>query len=240
MTGAFLNAIGILIGATFGLTQREPISLRTQVFCRSMLGVLTIFFGFQLVWLSVNGTFVACVKELCLALFAMIVGKWLGGRLRLQVISNRLGRFAGNLITAAQAGASSKVADGFNSCVLLFLLGPLGLLGAVTDGLAGYFYLLAIKAIMDGLAMTGLVKTFNWFSALSAFPVFAFLCAVTFVCQVHVAPLLAAHGLIDSVNATAGLITASVALIIFEVHEVELANYLPSLAVAPILTWLTT
>ncbi len=51
-------------------------------------------------------------------------------------------------------------------------------------------------------------------------------------------PLLAAHGLINSVNAVAGLIACAVALVIFEVRRVELANYLPALAVAPCLAWL--
>ncbi len=236
MTGAFLNAIGILIGAVFGLTLRQPLSIRTQVFFRSALGALTVFIGFRLVWLSVNGTFSVCLKQLFIAALAVLLGNWLGRLLRLQKISNRIGRFAGHRITAAQAGKPVQLADGFNSCALLFCAGPLGLLGAVTDGLSGYFYLLAIKAVMDGLAMTGLVKTFNWFSALSAFPVFAFLGAVTFVCHVHALPWLERHGLIDSVNLTAGLITGAVALVVFEVRKVELANYLPALALAPLLS----
>jgi uncharacterized membrane protein YqgA involved in biofilm formation len=71
---------------------------------------------------------------------------------------------------------------------------------------------------------------------LSAFPVFAFLGAVTFVCHVHALPWLERHGLIDSVNLTAGLITGAVALVVFEVRKVELANYLPALALAPLLS----
>jgi uncharacterized membrane protein YqgA involved in biofilm formation len=35
-----------------------------------------------------------------------------------------------------------------------------------------------------------------------------------------------------------GLIACAVALVIFEVRRVELANFLPSLAIAPLLTWL--
>jgi uncharacterized membrane protein YqgA involved in biofilm formation len=237
--GAFLNAIGILIGAVFGLALLEPLNLRTQIFFRSALGVFTVCVGIVLVWLSINGSAMSCVRQFCLAVLAIVLGRWLGKQFRLQDLSNRLGRFTGQRITAAQNGSATRLSDGFNSCVLLFCVGPLGLLGAVTDGLSGFFYLLAIKGLMDGLAMTGLVKTFNWFSALSAFPVFAFLCTITFTCHVYAAPLLSAHGLTDSVNATIGLITITVALVIFEVHKVDLANYLPSLILAPVLTWLT-
>jgi uncharacterized membrane protein YqgA involved in biofilm formation len=54
------------------------------------------------------------------------------------------------------------MADGFCACTVLFWAAPLGLLGAVADGLSGYFYLLAVKAVMDGLAMTSFVKMFRW------------------------------------------------------------------------------
>ncbi len=62
---------------------------------------------------------------------------------------------------------------------MLFCAAPLGLIGAVADGLSGYFYLLAVKAVMDGLATLGSVKTLGWPAALSAFPVFLFLGVIT-------------------------------------------------------------
>ena len=92
MIGAFLNALGILLGALFGLAQRAPLSLRTQDYFRPALGAFTVFFGLRLVWLGVNGTFGSCAKQLFLALLAVLFGHWLGRLLRLQKISNRLGR----------------------------------------------------------------------------------------------------------------------------------------------------
>jgi len=35
-----------------------------------------------------------------------------------------------------------------------------------------------------------------------------------------------------------GFVACAVALVIFEIRKVELANYLPALVVAPLLTWL--
>ena len=244
MTGAFLNALGILIGALLGLAMPKPLSVRTQVFFRSALGVATIFFGLRLVWLNVNGTFLAASKQMFIAVLALTLGFWLGKLLRLQKISNRLGHHAGHLVASASSGAPRKVGDGFTACTILFCAAPLGLLGAVTDGLpptespSGYFWLLAIKAVMDGLAMTGFVRLFGWPSALSAFPVYAFLGGITFACRYYAEPFLAAHGLVDPVDAVGGLIACAIALMIFEVRRVELANFLPALAVAPLLAWL--
>ncbi len=236
MTGAFLNALGILLGALFGLAQRAPLSLRTQDYFRRALGAFTVFFGLRLVWLGVNGTFGSCAKQLFIALLAVMLGNWLGRLLRLQKISNRLGRIAGNRIAARQSTAPQRAGDGFLACTVLFCAAPLGLLGAVTDGLAGDFYLLAVKAVMDGLAMTGFIKIFGWPTALSAFPVYAVLGGLTLAFQSAAKPFLDAHGLVDSVNVAGGLVACVVALVILEVRKVELANYLPALLVAPGLT----
>ena len=238
MTGAFLNALGILLGALFGLAQRAPLSARTQDLIRRALGVAAVFFGLRLVWLHVNGTFWSGGKQLLVALLAVTLGNWAGRLLRLQKISNRLGRFASRAMAAAQSGAAGKAGPGFNACVVLFCAAPLGLLGAVTDGLSGDFYLLAVKAVMDGLAMGGFVRMFGWPAALSAFPVYTVIGAITLACQFYAKPLLAAPGGLDSVHVAAGLIACVVALVIFEVRKVALANYLPALAVAPLLTWL--
>jgi len=236
--GAFLNALGILLGGLFGLARSEPISARTQIYFRNAIGAFTVFFALRLVWVSLNGTFLPCLKQFFLALLAVVLGNLLGKLLRLQKFSNRLGRYATCLLSSAQTNEARKAANGFCACTILFWAAPLGLLGAVADGLSGYYYLLAVKAVMDGLAMTSFAKMLGWPAAMSAIPVMALLGFITMVCQLYAQPFLAAHQWIDSVNAAAGLSACAVSLVVFEVRKVELANYLPALAVAPLLAWL--
>jgi uncharacterized membrane protein YqgA involved in biofilm formation len=238
MTGAFLNAIGILIGALFGLAQCTPLSLSTQDFFRRALGAGTVFFGGRLVWLGVNGTLWPCLKQIFIAMLAVSLGHAIGHFLNFQRMSNYLGKNAGKLITSAQikSGTSRPATDGLAACTILFCAAPLGLIGAVTDGLADDFYLLGVKAVMDGLAMTGFVKVFGWPAAFSAFPVYGFLGVITFACQVYGRPFLDAHGLTNSVNVTAGMVAGAVAVVILGVRKVELANFLPALVLAPVFT----
>ena len=235
--GAFLNAIGILFGAIFGMARTGVISPQVQLSFRNFLGAATVFSGFALIWLDVNGSFLSCLKQISIALLAIILGNLLGKLLRVQKISNRLGRYASNLIAAAQKNDSRSDADGFNACTILFCAAPLGIVGAVTDGLSGYFWLLAVKAVMDALAMTAFVKIFRWPSAMSAFAVLLFFGAITFVCQFYAAPFLNEHHLISSVNLAAGFIALAISIVIFGTRKVELANYLPALIVAPMLTY---
>lgn len=238
MTGAFLNALGILLGSLFGLARRKPLSLATQVFFRNALGAATVFCGLRLAWLSIGGSVSTVLKQICFAVLSVMLGNLFGKLLRLQKLSNRLGRRAANVITAAQKNPPGKTADALNACAILFCASPLGLLGAVTDALSGYFYFLAVKAVMDALAMISFVKIFRWPVALSAFAVFLFLGAISISCQFYVRPFLDAHHLVDSVNASAALVGCAVSLTIFEVRKVELANYLPALLIAPLLAWI--
>jgi uncharacterized membrane protein YqgA involved in biofilm formation len=235
-TGAFLNALGILLGAILGLALRKPISLRTQVFFRSAIGAFMIFFGIKLIYESVGGGFLHVLKQIFIAFIAIVIGFWIGKLLGFQKVSNRIGRTAANTIGAAQLKRPMKIADGFNACVILFCAAPLGIIGAVTDGLKDYFYLLAVKAVMDMLAMASFVKLFRWPATFSAIPVFVFFSLVSVLCRVYAVPLLDAHGLTDSVNTVAGMIVCIITVVVFEVRKVELANYLPALVVAPLLT----
>jgi uncharacterized protein len=76
---------------------------------------------------------------------------------------------------------------------------------------------------------------FGWGVLFSLVPVVAYQGTITLGARA-LAPHLQLQ-LIDSINATGGLLVFSVALVILEIKKVELADYLPALAVAPLLTW---
>ena len=108
-----------------------------------------------------------------------------------------------------RCGWPSQLSDGFKTCTALFCAAPLAVLGAVQDGLLGYWFPLAVKAVMDGLATLGFAGLFRWAPTLAALPVLAFQGTITLACAQWLKPLLAAHGLIDSVNAVGGLCASS-------------------------------
>lgn len=244
MTGAILNAAAIVIGGIVGLVRPQPLSAKTQGFFKVTLGMLVMFFGLRLTWLSIGGSFGTTVKQLVIAFAAVMLGNLLGKLLRLQKLSNRLGQHAKKLIEAHRPNDPHRFSNGMNTCAILFCAAPLGILGAVHDALpsqaggVGYFYPLAVKALMDGLAMMGFVVIFGGGAIVSALPVFVFFGTITMATNIYIEPFLRSHLLLDSVNAVGGLVICTVGVVIFEIRRVELANYLPALAVAPLLTWL--
>ena len=127
-------------------------------------------------------------------------------------------------------------------CIRTPLPGPLSRELIETDELVispSYtrFYPLAVKAVMDGLAMLSFVRLFGAGAMLAALPVFLLQGTITLTCMVYLEPFLRTHALLDSVNAVGGLIVCTIGLVIFEFKKVELADFLPALAVAPLVTW---
>ena len=236
MIGTLLNSGAIVVGGAFGLRKARDPSPTMQARLKILLGAFTVWIGLSLSWSGFNGGVWQKVKELTIVLLALMLGRILGRGLRLQHTLNRLGRYAKARFARAPTIPGSRAADGFVTCTILFCVGPIATLGALQDGLLDDFRTLAVKSVMDGLAAMAFARTFGWGVLLAAFPVFAYQGTVTLLGQT-LAPYLRDHALLDSVNATGGLLIFCIALIILELKKVELADYLPSLAVAPLLTW---
>jgi len=237
MIGTALNTAGILVGGIVGLAWPKPLSPAKESFLKVALGAFTVFYGLRLTWISLNGSFVQLLKQAFVVVVALMLGKLAGHLLRLQKLSNRLGRDARERIAAANPASPRGLSDGFKTCAVLFCAAPLAIFGSVQDGLSGYYYPLAVKAVMDGLAAMGFVSLFGWGVLLAALPVLAYQGTLTLLCAQFLKPFLEAHHLVDPVNAIGGLLVFSVALVILGLKKIELADYVPCLVVAPVLAW---
>jgi hypothetical protein len=240
MTGTILNAAGILAGGVLGLTLSRQLSPPAQAGIKGLLGVLVVFVGLKTTWTNLGGGFWMVLKQLTIVVLAMMLGRLTGRLLHLQKGLNRLGSYAKEKFASATTTASAvpqRWSEGFVTCTILFCVGPMAILGAVQDGLDGHWQTLGLKAVMDGLATMAFVGTFGWGAMLSVVPVVAYEGSITLAAK-FIAPYLQNPALMASLNATGGLLVFCIALIILELKKVELADYLPSLLYAPVLTWL--
>ncbi len=239
MLGTILNVLGILIGGVAGLGRRTGLSAANEARVQVVLAALTVFFGLRLTWLSVNGSFGQIARQLLIVLLALMLGRLAGRWLRLQEVSNGVGRQARQRLAGVKPGDPNRLGEGFKTCSALFCASPLGVVGALVDGLSfsRYFYPLAIKGVLEGLASASFAPAFGGGVLLSALPVLAVQGTLGLLGARVLEPFLAARGLLDSVNAVAGLLIFCVALVMLGLKRIELANYLPSLLMGPLLTW---
>ena len=236
MIGTILNAAGILIGGMVGLTVAKQMKPSTQFALKGLMGVLTVFVGLRLTVSSLGGGVGSVLKQVLIIVLALTLGRLTGRLLHLQKFLNRLGQYAKERYARAGEESPQRLSEGFITCTLLFCVGPMAILGAVQDGLENRWQTLGIKALMDGLATMAFAPTFGWGVLLSVIPVVAYQGTLSLGARL-LAPYLQDHLLMDSVNATGGMLVFTIALVILELKKVDLADYLPSLAFAPLLTW---
>jgi len=235
VTGTLINTGAILVGGLLGLTAARQFSAATQTRIKLALAGFTIYAGASMMWQGTGGSIGTVFKQLGIAMLALVLGNALGMALRLQQGLNRLGEFAKDRLAGGGSAAGNRFSEGFITCTLLFCVGPMAILGSREDGLHGDFKILAIKSAMDGLAAMGFAAMFGPGVLLAAVPLLAYQGTITLL-----AKALEQHvndpALLESMRVTGGLIVMCIAVIILDVRKVPLANYLPSLAVAPLLT----
>jgi len=235
MVGAIINSAGIVLGGGLALVLKKPVPAPKQARIQFFLGVFTVWFGLKLTVTNLNGTILQRLKLLGIVMLALVLGKIAGKILHLQKLSNATGQFATRKMATAGPG---RMNDGFQVTTALFCVAPLAMLGAVAEGVNGFSSVFCVKAIMDGLATMGFVATFGWGVMLSAIPVLAWQGAIISGVEL-LDPIWKGHAqpLREAVNATDGLLVFCVALIILQLKKVAVAEYLPSLVLAPLLTW---
>lgn len=234
--GTAVNAGAIVLGGTAGLLWgREP-SARWQGWLRSLMGVGALWLGFRAAWLGVHGSVGRVGLQVGAALLSLMLGNLVGKACGLQRQVNRLGRYAGDHYRQAQAGGRTTFGDGLVTSAILFCVGPLAVLGSLQDGLLGDPRTLILKGAMDGLATLAFVRVLGGGSLVAALPVLAYQGTLTLLAR-SLAMATSQPAVLDGIGVVAGLLVAMSALIIFEVRKVPLWDYLPALALAPLVRW---
>ncbi len=236
MTGTLINTVAILVGGFLGLKASRQFSLQAQTHIKQVLAAFTIWVGLGMAWQGVGGTFGDVARQPGIPMPARVLGNLFGILLRLQDGLNRLGHYAKQRIARASPADDNRFSEGFVTCTLLFCVGPMAILGAVEDGTSGNFRILAIKSAMDGLAAMGFAATFGPGVLLAAVPVLAYQGTLTLLANALANHLQSDLALLNSIRVAGGLVVMCIAVVILGLRQVPLANYLPSLVVAPLLT----
>ncbi len=238
--GTIVNALGIILGGLLGMLLRRQLTAPTQLALKGGLGILVVYVGLKMTWVSLGGGFFGVMKQMTIVILALTAGRITGKLLHLQAGLNHLGQYAKERFTKAATGANARWSEGFVTCTILYCVGPMAILGSIQDGLTGQWQTLGAKGLMDGLATMAFVGTFGWGAIAAVVPVVAYQGTITLAAKT-LAPyfLDPAHAhLLQALNATGGLMVFSIALVILELKKLDLADYLPSLAWAPLIAGL--
>ena len=121
---------------------------------------------------------------------------------------------------------------------LLFCVGPLAVLGSLSDGLGRGIEQLALKSTLDGFAAVAFAASLGWGVAASAVSVAVIQGLLTVVGALLGNLLPAAE--VAALTATGGVLLLGVGLRLLAVKAIPVADLLPALAVAPALAALVS
>ena len=135
-----------------------------------------------------------------------------------------------------QHAARERFIEGWLTASLLFCVGPLTILGSLSDGLGRGIDQLTLKSVLDGFAAMAFASSFGFGVLMSALSVAVVQGSLT-VLGVALGSLLPdAH--IAALTATGGLLLVGISLRLLRIREIPVADMLPALIVAPLLTQL--
>lgn len=230
MLGPLLNAIAIAVGASLGWIWRQGPSPTLQHRLRIAATVSTLAIGMVMI-----------VKAAGLG-----SRNWLGS-LAIAMLSLSLGNFAGRLVglqrrlsaalewSGLPRGTSASTPLPWAAVVMVFTLNPLGVVGAVGDGALNLWHPLALKAVLDALAAWGFVAAGSRAVAWSALPTLAFTGTWSLAAGFLVHHRLGPSSL-TTLQFLCGFLVLLLVPTVYGWQRVALANYLPSLILAPLLT----
>lgn len=229
MTGTLINVGAILTGSLLGVAigSRLPEKMRETVL--HGLGLLTILVGMQMALGS---------RNILVVLGAILMGGTVGELLRISDRLDKLGEFLQSRLSSPSTGSKGNAfAEGFVNASLVFCIGPMAILGSMQDGLTGDFSVLTVKSVLDGFASIAFSASLGWGVSLSAITILFYQGAITIFAGLFSRVLT--DPMIVEMTATGGLMIVGIGLRLLEVKQIRLANFLPALAIAPLIIVIT-
>ena len=231
-SGTVLNILTIVIGGALGVFIGAKISEKLRNLVTDVLGCVTIISAAD----ALSAYWDVELQEsmpkgwvILVVIFSLLVGALIGSALaiedRLEFLGNKLkSRFSKN--------GSSNFVEGFVSASLIFAIGPLAILGSISDGMGTGIDQLVLKSTLDGFAALAFAASLGWGVALSALPVGIYQFAWTAV-GLFLGAILTSYQ-VAAMTAVGGILLIGISLRLLRIKQIAVGNLLPALALAPL------
>ncbi len=228
MVGTIINVIAVLAGGTIGLLFGSRIPERFKNTVIAGMGLFTGVMGVQMFLKSGNQLIV---------LGAVIIGTLLGEWWKIEDGLQALGQMLEKRFSKdTETGTGSRFVRGFMVASLLFCIGPMAILGSIQDGLTGDYNLLAVKSTLDGFASIAFASTLGIGVLFSSLIVLVYQGGISLLAGGLSA--IITDPMMNEMTATGGVILVGLAISnLLEIKKIRVGNFLPALAVAPLIVW---
>ena len=231
--GTLINVITIIGGASIGVLIGNRMKIATRDLLTDVLGLVTFLGAASALiplWSSRYIDSLPSGWALLVVLGSLLIGGLIGSALNLE---NRLDSLGEKLRQRFGASQESPFVEGFVSASLLFAIGPLAILGSISDGMSTGIDQLLLKSTLDFFAAMAFATSLGWGVAVSALPVGLYQGVCT-VIGLALGKVLDGYQ-VDAMTVVGGIMLLCIALRLLKIKSVAVGNLLPALAIAPLL-----
>ncbi len=230
--GTIINLGAIIIGSAIGVGAGNRLKSQSQRSITDVLGLITALGAVGALSPLWSDDFTAALPQgapLLTILLTMLIGGLIGTALNLE---SRLDVFGVYLRRKFKASEASPFLEGFVTASLLFLIGPLAILGSISDGAGLGIDQLLLKSSLDFFASMAFASTLGWGVAASVIPLGIYQGSWTVVGWF--AGNVLEQYQIDAMTICGGLMLIGIALRLLDIKKIAVANLLPALFLAPL------
>lgn len=221
MRGTIVNVVAVLVGSGIGLAVGKRLPERLQRIITTGLGLSTLLIGMQMA---------LKVQNMLVLIASMVIGGVVGELLGIEAGLER----AGEWLKSRARSSSGTFVTGFVTASLVFCVGPMTILGSIQEGLSGNAEIIYTKSMLDGAASIAFASSLGPGVGFAAVTVLVFQGALTLLGGQLT--FLLRPEILNELTATGGLLILGIGLLLLEVKRLPVANLLPALVVAVLLT----
>lgn len=211
-----VNTIAVIIGSLIGLASGKILKEKYRKLIFSIIGLFTIGLGIKMFLDTQNSLAV---------LGSLIIGALLGNWIDIE------GKIAGLM-----KNKDANYIKGFITATLLFVAGPMTVIGSIQAGVGGNNDIIFVKSLMDGISSIMLAASFGSGVLLTAASVYVVQgLLVTFSGSIS---FLQQASYLGDFSGVGGLMLLGLGLSLLEIKEIKTANVLPALFISPFLTYI--
>ena len=234
--GTTLNIVAIIIGSVIGILIGKKLSEKFRRLITDVLGCVTAISAADALSSYWDVSLTQALPQggaILVVVFSLLVGAAIGSWLK---IEESLEVFGEKLKSKFDKKEESNFVEGFVSASLVFAIGPLAILGSISDGMGTGIDQLVLKSTLDGFTSIAFAASLGWGVALSSMPVGIYQFIWTGI-GISLGAILAEYQ-IAAMTAVGGVLLIGISLRLLRIKDVAVANLLPAIALAPLIALL--
>ena len=223
MLGVLVNVLGILLGGSVGLVFRRGIPERVTKPVMEAIGLCCMVIGLQ-------GAFKG--ENTLIMILSLALGAAAGSLIDIDRALNRLGEWTERKLSHGKKNGKVSLAEGMVNATLLFCVGAMAIVGSLNAGLLGDNSMLYTKALLDCISAMMFAVTMGPGVLLSAIPLLLYQGGIALLAGV----LRLSDPIIAELTCTGSVMILALGFNLVGITKIKVANLLPGLLLAPLLT----